>query len=385
MTPAIDLTAGDPLDAQIAHAAGAPPSTRWRRMHRAALGLSATRVPLFLMLAAGALLGPRGAAVLTPAALDALEPLVPVALAGLGVLIGVGLDVRSWRDLRLLDAGSLEATVTMLTIAGVYVLAAGASPVELPLALGAVLIAACGGPSTSHPASYSQSAAGMRALRLIDFDDVVPLIVASVALTAGAAPAPLAAAAILLLKGAAVAAALALAGRLLAAETESDGERRVFVIAVLLLVAGAAGYLRVPSLFVGLAAGLVWGATDRGERLTSHVRYLQHPILVTVLVIAGARVVPSAAALWLAGLFVLARTVGKLFGGWIASAAFTREIPRVVAVRGLSPGLAGIALALTIERSFPGSSSGGVLLAAVVIGSVVSDLLSLVVNPEQHA
>ena len=67
MTPAIDLTAGDPLDAQIGHAAGVPASTRWRRMHRAALGLSATRVPLFLMLAAGALLGPRGAAVLSPA------------------------------------------------------------------------------------------------------------------------------------------------------------------------------------------------------------------------------------------------------------------------------------------------------------------------------
>ena len=52
---------------------------------------------------------------------------------------------------------------------------------------------------------------------------------------------------------------------------------------------------------------------------------------------------------------------------------------------GLSPGLVGIALALTIERSFPGSSSGGLLLTAVVIGSVVSDLLSLAVKPEEQA
>jgi hypothetical protein len=385
VTPAIDLTAGDPLDAQIAHAAGAPPSTRWRRMHRAALGLSATRVPLFLMLAAGALLGPRGSAVLPPSALDALQPLVPVALAGLGILLGVGLDVRSWRDVRLLDAGSLEATVTMLTIAGVYIAAAGSFAANLPLLLGGLLIAVCGGASTSHPASYSQSTAGMRALRLIDFDDIVPVIVGAVAVTAGVTHAPLADAAIALLKGAGVGAALALAGRLLAAGSESEGERGVFVIAVLLLVAGAAEYLRVPSLFVGMVAGLVWGATDRAERLTSRVRYLQHPILVTLLVIAGARVAPSAAALWLAGLFVLARTVGKFAGGWIASVAFKREIPPVAAIRGLSPGLVGIALALTIERSLPASAAGGLLLAAVVIGSVVSDLLSLVIQPEEHA
>jgi hypothetical protein len=385
VTPAIDLTSGDPLDAQIAHTAGAPPSTRWRRMHRAALGLSATRVPLFLMLAAGALLGPRGAAVLSPSALDALQPVVPVALAGLGILLGVGLDLRSWRDVRLLDAGSLEATVTMLAIAGVYIVAAGSLAADLPLLLGGLLIAVCGGASTSHPASYSQSAAGMRALRLIDLDDIVPVIVGAVAVIAGVAHAPLGDAAIALLKGAGVGAALALAGRLLAAATESEGERGVFMIAVLLLVAGAAEYLRVPSLFVGMIAGLVWGATDRAERLTSHVRYLQHPILVTLLVVAGARVVPSAAALWLAGLFVLARTVGKFVGGWIASIAFKRELPPAAAVRGLSPGLVGIALALTIERSFPGSAAGGRLLAAVVIGSVVSDLLSLVVQSEEHA
>src|SRR5689334_17479225 len=176
-------------------------------MHRAALGLSATRVPLFLMLAAGALLGPHGAAVLTPSALDALQPLVPVALAGLGVLLGVGLDVRSWREARLLDAGSLEATVTMLAIAGSYIAAAGTAAADLPVAIAAVLLAACGGPSSSHPASYSQSAAGTRALRLIDFDDVMPVVVAAVAVTAGAAHAALADVALVLLKAGGVGAA----------------------------------------------------------------------------------------------------------------------------------------------------------------------------------
>src|SRR4029079_8914938 len=98
--------------------------------------------------------------------------------------------------------------------------------------------AGCGGASTSHPASYSQSTAGMRALRLIDLDDIVPVIVGGVAVTAGVAHAPLPDAAMARLKGAGVCAALALPGRLLAAGTESEGERGVFVIAVLLLVAG---------------------------------------------------------------------------------------------------------------------------------------------------
>jgi hypothetical protein len=385
VTPAVDVAAGDPLDAQMPLAVSSPPPSRFRRMYRAALGLSATRVPLFLMLAAGALLGPRGVAIIAPSTLDALQPIVPVALAGLGVLLGVGLDLRSWRDLRLLDAGSLEATITMMTIAAAYIVTAGSSAVTLPVMLAAVLVAVCGGPSTSHPASYSQSAAGMRAIRLIDFDDVVPVIVTAVAVTAGAEQLAVRDTVVLLLKASAAGAGLALAGRLLVGETDSDGERRVFIIAVLLLVAGVAGYLRVPSLFVGLVAGLVWGATDRGERLASNVRYLQHLILMTVLIIAGARVVPTAGALWLAGVFVLARTLGKLAGSWAASAAFKREIPRLAAVRGLSPGLVGIALALTIERAFPGTSAGGILLAAVVIGSFVSDLLSLAVTPGEYA
>jgi len=384
VTPAVDVAAGDPLDAQMPLAVGSSPPSRFRRMYRAALGLSATRVPLFLMLAAGVLLGPQGIAILAPSTLDALQPIVPVALAGLGVLLGVGLDLRSWRDLRLLDAGSLEATITMMTIAAVYIVTAGSS-VAMPLMLAAVLVAACGGPSTSHPASYSQSAAGMRAVRLIDFDDVVPVLVTAVAVAAAGTQLVLRDVLVVLLKAGAAGAALALAGRLLVGETDSDGERRVFIIAVLLLVAGVAEYLRVPSLFVGLIAGLVWGATDRGERLASNVRYLQHLILVTVLVIAGARVVPSAGALWLAGVFVLARTFGKLAGSWTASAAFKREIPRLAAVRGVAPGLVGIALALTIERAFPGSTTGGLLLAGVVIGSVVSDLLSLAITPGEHA
>jgi len=384
VTPAVDVAAGDPLDAQMPLAVGSSPPSRFRRMYRAALGLSATRVPLFLMLAAGVLLGPQGIAILAPSTLDALQPIVPVALAGLGVLLGVGLDLRSWRDLRLLDAGSLEATITMMTIAAVYIVTAGSS-VALPLMLAAVLVAACGGPSTSHPATYSQSAAGMRAVRLIDFDDVVPVLVTAVAVAAAGTQLVLRDVLVVLLKAGAAGAALALAGRLLVGETDSDGERRVFIIAVLLLVAGVAEYLRVPSLFVGLIAGLVWGATDRGERLASNVRYLQHLILVTVLVIAGARVVPSAGALWLAGVFVLARTFGKLAGSWTASAAFKREIPRLAAVRGVAPGLVGIALALTIERAFPGSTTWGLLLAGVVIGSVVSDLLSLAITPGEHA
>jgi hypothetical protein len=384
VTPAIDVTAADPLDAQLAPAARAVRPARWRRMHRAALGFSATRVPVFVLVGAGVLLGPHGIAILTPPMLDGVQPVMAVVLGALGVLIGIGFDVRSGRDLRLLAAGSLESAVTIAAIAGAVVLAAPpAAAANAPLLALALVIGACGGSSSSHPATFSQSAVSARVTRLTDLDDLIPIGAATIVLAlVGAAPRD---AGLLLFKAAAAGVALAFAGRLLVGETESHGEQRVFVIAMLLLIAGSAEYLRVPSLFVGLIAGLVWGATDRaGDRLASNVRYFQHPILVMLLAVAGARLVPSLLAAWLAAVFVLARIAGKVIGGWIASAAVDRQLPRLVALRTLSPGLVVIALALAAEQVI-GGTAGQLLLAAVVAGAAASDLLSLAVNPEEQA
>jgi hypothetical protein len=382
VTQPLDFTATDPLDGEMARAAGVPRPTGRHRLHRAALGLAATRIPVVLTLAAGAWLGPHGIALLTTPILDALQPVIPVALAALGVLLGLGIDVRSWRESRLLAAGSVQSAVTIAAIAAACAVTVRSSAIaELPFALFVVLVAACGGPSSSHLTAYSQSAAGARAIRIVDLNDVLPVIVAATALTLGAGILAPREAGVLLLKAAGAGAAFAVAGRLLTDDADPDGERRVFIIAVVLLMAGAAEYLRVPSLLVGLVAGLVWGATDRGERLAGNVRSLQHPIAVTLLVIAGARLAVSEEAVVLAAAWVLARTAGKIGGGRIASALFDRETGRLVARGSIAPGLVGIALALTVDRFFPGTGASTLLISAVVVGSMVSDVLSLTIEP----
>jgi hypothetical protein len=384
VTQPLDLTATDPLDGEMARAASMPAPAVRHRLQRAALGLAATRVPVVLTLAAGAALGPHGIALLTAPILDALQPLIPVALGALGVLLGLGIDIRSWREARLLAAGSVQSAVTITAIAAACAVTLRSSAIaELPFLLFVVLVAACGGPSSSRPAAASQSAAGERAIRIVDLNDLLPVILAGTALTLGAGALAPREAGVVLLKAAGAGAAFALIGWLLTDDADSDGERRVFILAVVLLIAGAAEYLRVPSLLVGLVAGLVWGWTDRGERLAGNVRALQHPIAVTLLVMAGARLVISDDVVALAAAWVLARAAGKFVGGRLGSALFDRETGMLVARGSIAPGLVGIALALTVDRFFPGRAASTLLLSAVVAGSMLSDVLSLSIEPEE--
>jgi hypothetical protein len=94
------------------------------------------------------------------------------------------------------------------------------------------------------------------------------------------------------------------AGWLLLGKTTSDTERRVFVLALLLMVGGIADFVAVPALLLGAAAGLVvsrLGASPR-ETVILDLEYLSRPLTAGLLVILGARVVLSDAVLMLAAI-----------------------------------------------------------------------------------
>ena len=100
----------------------------------------------------------------------------------------------------------------------------------------------------------------------------------------------------------------------------------MFSIAALLLIGGIADYLSLSALVGGLLAGLFWGYVGGVARdcIERDVRYLRHPLVVLMLLTAGAKTTFSGWILILTVAYLLLRIAGKLLGGWL-----TRQVPGV--------------------------------------------------------
>jgi hypothetical protein len=175
---------------------------------------------------------------------------------------------------------------------------------------------------------------------------------------------------------------IALAARLLVAQTSSDSEQRVFAIGALLLLGGTAAHMSLSALFVGFLAGVFWNARGSPalDALARGMRYLQHPLTVLLLIVAGSRVTFSAGVAGLVLAYVVLRTAAKLVGGWLAAAAVARELPRDVGLHLTSPGIVGIAFALNTLQARSDLGIASTVFTIVVAGSLASDVLSLLAS-----
>ena len=95
-------------------------SRRWRGL----LVWSATSAPVALLLMAGLAIGPRGINLLSLSTLTLLDPVVPVALAAFGVLVGLSASDRRTDDARMLGAACLAAAATMLVVSAGFAVVA---------------------------------------------------------------------------------------------------------------------------------------------------------------------------------------------------------------------------------------------------------------------
>ena len=95
---------------------------------RSALGLAPSLTPAAIFLPLGALLGPRGLGLLSPNVLERLDVAVTIALAVLGVLVGVALGREIRTALRLFVAASLESAVTIAAVTGATIYFVHARP-----------------------------------------------------------------------------------------------------------------------------------------------------------------------------------------------------------------------------------------------------------------
>ncbi len=351
---------------------------------RAALGLRPLTAPLILFLPIGMILGPSVLGVLSTEALGYLDIVVPVGLATLGVFIGLALG-REGRAARVVfAAASSEAIVTIVTVAAavLFLLTVWSIPIDVPYALVAAALGICASASAAPAIDKDDDPAARIAGRVADLDDVVPIVFGGLILGAFGPSSASAVGSLVMTIGLGL--AIGLAGWLLIEPAESPAERGVFVLGCLALLGGTAAYLGLSPLLAGMAAGWLWVvAPGRCDLLmSSDLRKLQHPLVVLLLLTAGAQLRPTLVGVWLFAPYLVFRLVGKLIGGWTASRIASDVAPSDLGAYLIAPGVIGIAFALTL-RLVAGESAQS-LLFAVACGAIASELLALFVVPARR-
>ncbi|MCL4847509.1 MAG: hypothetical protein KJ066_13310 [Acidobacteria bacterium] len=383
--PSREVGGRDPLDARVLPRESPPAPTRLDVLlrSRAALGLAPAAAPAIVFVPLGMMLGPGGLNLLSVPVLAHASPLVSIGLAALGVFVGLGLGVRSRIDRRLFLASAAETTTTLALVAGVFGawFALAGDGLSAPVTLLVVALAVTAAASSAGAAEISRAPRHQLATRIADLDDVLPIVVGGVLLGVTRDATPWMA---LALVGATVGLGLVVAWAtwLLLNAGAGDAERIAFVAGMLLLIGGGAAYLGLSTLLAGMAAGLFWSWAPGGghERLRGQLATIQHPVVVLVLILAGATISFSWWVLALTVVFVLARLIGKLAGGRLAARMVGHDVPANLGVFLVAPGVIGIAFALNVHQ-VTDPAVGGLVLAVVALGSLLSELLALWLLP----
>jgi hypothetical protein len=270
----------------------------------------------------------------------------------------------------------IEGSLTLLLVAfGVRLLLP--EIVEAPpesIWLFALLLGVCGATSLQLTPLAVRSSEDQGA-RVLHADAILSIVAGGVALAVmreGTLPG----AASLLLQASGAVLVVAVAAWLLLTPASSDTERRVFSVAVLLLVGGAADYLSLSALCAGVVAGLLWRRVggDVSESMRGDAGVSQHPLAMLLLIVAGARAEPTLVTLILAVGYVLLRAIAKWAGASVARRLVPRLWSRGLRVQLLAPGVFGVLFALNALRA--GGPGMSVLLTVVVLGTIGSELLA---------
>ena len=379
-----ELGGPDPIDRRLGIPTPPSPFT-WLLsllMTRSALGLAPSLTPAVIFLPLGFLLGPQVLGWISPRLLDRLSLAVTIGLAVLGVFVGTALGRELRTAVRLFFAASLEGAVTTAMVAAAVAYFVGAThvPLDAPLWGFALALALCASSSSATSADPDSEPAAAVATRVADLDDVVPIVLSVVAFALIAAPAG-SGLAVLVLAPPLIGLAVGAIGWLVFERAESAPERGLFVLGTLSLAGGAAAYLHVSPLVVGLVAGLTWAvAPGRVDRVVEHdLRRVQHPVVVLLLVTAGASALLSPAAVWFLMPYLLFRLAGKVTGAWLAAPLLDVRASDLASFL-MPPGVLAVAFALNFSQVLP-PASGQMLLSTVAVGTAAFELFAIAVVP----
>jgi len=343
----------------------------------ASLGLRSLPVPALAYIPLGYLLGSRHLNLLSPAVLDHLQVVIWLALATLGVFVGLAMDLRSAMSRRLLGASSIQAILTAVLVAAVaaafmahWRMPSANAVAPVPIALGI-----CAAASAALLRRPSEDEAII--IQIADLDDVIVILAAGVLFVSHTVPSlgSLVQAGVIT---ATLGALIGMVGWLLFEGARSDAERGVFVLGAVVLAGGTAAYVGLSPLLLGMVTGIVWrwtpGHADRVVR--SALDAIQHPLLVLLLVLTGAMLQMSITAMWLLTIIVIARFAGKLLGSWAAVRTLGRIAPAQLGARLMPCGVLGVATAIHFQ-ALAGHPAGGLVLSAIALTTLVFEVVAV--------
>jgi len=317
-------------------------------------------VPIGPILLLGAALGPAGLAVLTPAVLSVIDPALPIAVATLGVLAGLELTgpsaLRYWKVPAKANLLSLAAGA-LITVGFWWI--APALGVDGAMAwLVALIVGISGATSASLPAVDEEDPRPTTVV-IRDLDVLLPALVGLVVLASLHGSSVVASA---FMAAQALGLGLAISGVawLLLTSGSQGAEQRVFAIAILLVLGGVADYLSLSALGLGLVTGISCGVIGGATRdaIERDASYLRQPLVVLMLLSAGAQFTLDWPIATAAAAYILLRTTGKLLGG-----------PYL-----LAPGVLGLAFAVDAAPMF--GPFEPLILSTVVLGTIGSQLVA---------
>ncbi len=375
----------DSLDVDL-HRAAAPARLRaldFLLRTRVALGLQPVTAPAVIFVPLGFVLGPQGLGLLPRAALTHLDPVVSVALAALGIFIGMGLYTRDSTARRLLAAASIEALITICVVSGsmLFLMSQWGMPLDLAAGLVAAVLGVAASVSSAGAPDHAGGETHNLATRIADLDDGLSVVAGAIVVAAVGAGS---ASAVFQTIGHTLAIGVLGGGIgwLLFERAHSAAERAVFVGGALALIGGGAEYVRSSPLLAGMVAGLCWkllpGEADRVIRID--VSRFQHPLVILLLVTAGAMIEITPLVIWLLAPFVIFRLTGKVIGGAVAARLAPPLKTADLAAYLVPPGLLGIALAFNFLQVSPTAVASAVI-SAVALGTLAAELLALAALP----
>lgn len=336
----------------------------------------------------GIVIGPEVIGLLDTSSLSALDPVIAVALGAIVFGIGERLELPALREIRhtLAPMALLEnVAVFALILVGMLLIGQDIATAYLLAAIGlstspTTLVAVIGGRRAKG--RFTDHLLALTALNNVTsavlYGLGLPVILATRSVL-GATEGVLAFAQ-LVLASLLIGGAGAFVLRRFMGTVHRAGERLLFVLVVLISVVAVSRSVSAPVVISTLIAGALTANDRRDTRpLFEALRTLEAPIFLVFFLVAGAAVhFEELAAVGLIGLvYVVARGVGKVGGGWIG-ADLTRSGRRsgwgphvgggLMPFAGMAIGLA----AFTLDKaSAAGLDDLGGQVSAIVLGSVV--------------
>jgi hypothetical protein len=150
--------------------------------------------------------------------------------------------------------------------------------------------------------------------------------------------------------------AISAAAWLLVGATQDAGEQDVFALGAVLLLGGASAYLSFSAILTGFIAGTTWRLAGGSNlaNLQRGVSHLQHPLIVTLLVAAGAQFRLPQGSVELAAVGLALGPLAYLWSGRESK----QTIPRTVL---------GIAAALDVNQAWPAFPEASALVLAAAV------------------